>query len=117
MPGINVIIAAIIVALILYFVVKVFLKPIQLLWKLAINSVVGLVLLMIFNYVASYFAFYSDKHHTILICGFLRCSRGIVADCAIPVKWTTTNDNGLIEAGVQSLFIVYYDCLRKFLWT
>lgn len=72
MPGINVIIAAIIVALILYFVVKVFLKPIQLLWKLAINSVVGLVLLMIFNYVASYFAFFIPINIiTILIAGFL----------------------------------------------
>jgi inhibitor of the pro-sigma K processing machinery len=72
MPGINVLIAGIIVALILYFMLRMFFKPIQLLWKLVLNSVVGLVLLMIFNYVASYFAFYIPINIiTILIAGFL----------------------------------------------
>ncbi|HCF49699.1 MAG TPA: SigmaK-factor processing regulatory BofA [Syntrophomonas sp.] len=72
MPGINVAIAAIVVVVILYFVLKMFLKPIQLLWKLALNSVVGLVLLMIFNYLASYFAFFIPINIiTILIAGFL----------------------------------------------
>ncbi len=72
MPGTNVVIAAIAVVLILYFVLKVFLKPIQLLWKLALNSAVGLVLLMIFNYVAGYFAFFIPVNLiTILIAGFL----------------------------------------------
>lgn len=72
MPGLNVILAAVIVVLILYFILKVFLKPIQLLWKLALNSVVGLILLMIFNYAASYFAFFIPINIiTVLIAGFL----------------------------------------------
>jgi len=72
MPGINVVIAGIVVLVILYLLLKMFLKPIQLLWKLVLNSVVGLVLLMIFNYVASYFAFFIPINIiTILIAGFL----------------------------------------------
>lgn len=72
MAGINVAIAAIVVLLILYFVFKVFMKPIQLLWKLVLNSVVGLLLLMIFNYVAGYFSFFIPINIiTVLIAGFL----------------------------------------------
>lgn len=72
MAGINVAIAAIVVLVVLYFVFKVFMKPIQLLWKLVLNSVVGLLLLMIFNYVAGYFLFFIPINIiTVLIAGFL----------------------------------------------
>ncbi|MGI6434006.1 MAG: pro-sigmaK processing inhibitor BofA family protein [Syntrophomonadaceae bacterium] len=72
MAGINVAIAGILVLVILYFVFKVIMKPIQLLWKLVLNSAVGLVLLMIFNYAASYFSFFIPINIiTVLIAGFL----------------------------------------------
>lgn len=72
MASINVAIAAIIVLLILYFVFKAFMKPIRLLWKLLLNSVVGLALLMIFNYAASNFALLIPINViTVLIAGFL----------------------------------------------
>ena len=72
MAGINVAIAGILVLVILYFVFKVIMKPIQLLWKLVLNSAVGLVLLMIFNYAASYFScFIPINIITVLIAGFL----------------------------------------------
>lgn len=68
----NVIIAVILMTIILYAVFKLFLKPIQLLWKLLLNSMVGLVLLLIFNYVASYFTFFVPINLiTVLIAGFL----------------------------------------------
>jgi inhibitor of the pro-sigma K processing machinery len=47
-------------------------KPIKLLWKIILNSVIGLVLLMVVNYLGAYFAFNLPINIiTVLIAGFL----------------------------------------------
>lgn len=72
MAGINAAVAGLLVLVILYLIYKVFMKPIRLLWKLAFNSVVGLVLLMLFNYAAGYFSVLIPINIiTVLIAGFL----------------------------------------------
>lgn len=64
--------AALFLLVILYIVAQVFMKPIKLLWKLLINSGIGLVLLMLVNYIAAYFDFTIPINViTILIAGFL----------------------------------------------
>jgi pro-sigmaK processing inhibitor BofA len=57
MEIINVIMAALFLLVILYLVAQVFMKPIKLLWKLLFNSAVGLILLLVVNYIAGYFSF------------------------------------------------------------
>ena len=52
MEIINVIMAALFLLVILYLVAQVFMKPIKLLWKLLFNSAVGLILLLVVNYIA-----------------------------------------------------------------
>ena len=49
MEVLNVIIAALFLLVILYIVAQVFIKPVKLLWKLLLNSAVGLILLLIVN--------------------------------------------------------------------
>lgn len=73
MEIVNVIMAALFLLVILYIVAQVFMKPIKLLWKLIINSAIGLVLLMLVNYIAAYFDFFTIPINiiTILIAGFL----------------------------------------------
>ncbi len=72
MAGINVVIALVLVLLVLYFVFRAFLKPIRLLWKLLLNSALGLTLLMVFNYLAAYFGLLIPINLiTVLIAGFL----------------------------------------------
>lgn len=72
MEIVNVIMAALFLLVILYIVAQVFMKPIKLLWKLLINSGIGLVLLMLVNYIAAYFDFTIPINViTILIAGFL----------------------------------------------
>ena len=72
MEMVNIIIAAVFVLVILYLIVQVFLKPIKLLWKLIINSAVGVILLLIINFIGAYFSFILPVNLiTILIAGFL----------------------------------------------
>lgn len=68
----NVTIAVVFLLVILYVVVQIFLKPIKLLWKLLLNSALGLLLLMLTNYIAAYFSFSLPINViTVLIAGFL----------------------------------------------
>ncbi|MGI5881054.1 MAG: pro-sigmaK processing inhibitor BofA family protein [Syntrophomonadaceae bacterium] len=68
----NIILAGILVLIILYAVAKVFMQPIKLLWKLVINSAVGIILLLIVNYVGAYFDFSLPINIiTVLVAGFL----------------------------------------------
>jgi inhibitor of the pro-sigma K processing machinery len=72
MEVINVIMAALFLLVILYLVAQVFMKPIKLLWKLLFNSAVGLILLLVVNYIAGYFSFSLPINViTVLIAGFL----------------------------------------------
>jgi len=68
----NVIIAALFLLIILYIVAQVFIKPVKLLWKLAINSAVGLVLLLLVNYLGAFLDFSLPVNIiSVLIAGFL----------------------------------------------
>jgi inhibitor of the pro-sigma K processing machinery len=68
----NLIMAALFFLVILYILAQVVVKPIKLLWKLLLNSAVGIVLLMLTNYVGAYFAFSIPINViTVLITGFL----------------------------------------------
>jgi len=53
----NIIMAALFLIVIIYIVAQVIMKPIKLLWKIIINSAIGLVLLMVANYLAGYIDF------------------------------------------------------------
>jgi inhibitor of the pro-sigma K processing machinery len=64
--------AALFLLVILYLVAQVFMKPIKLLWKLLFNSAIGLILLLVVNYIAGYFSFSLPINIiTVLIAGFL----------------------------------------------
>lgn len=68
----NLIMAALFFMVILYIIAQVVVKPIKLLWKLLLNSAIGLVLLMLTNYAGAYFAFSIPINLiTVLITGFL----------------------------------------------
>ncbi len=72
MEIVNVIMAALFLLVILYLVAQVFMKPIKLLWKLLFNSAVGIILLMVVNYIAAYFDFSLPINIiTVLVAGFL----------------------------------------------
>lgn len=72
MEILNVIMAALFLLVILYIVAQVFLKPIKLLWKLILNSAIGLVLLLVVNYGGAYFDFSLPINPiTVLVAGFL----------------------------------------------
>ncbi|HHV16560.1 MAG TPA: pro-sigmaK processing inhibitor BofA [Gelria sp.] len=82
MEILNVIIAALFLLVILYIVAQVFIKPVKLLWKLLINSAIGLVLLLVFNYPASYFDFSLPINViSILVAGFLGIPGVILLIC------------------------------------
>lgn len=68
----NIILAGILVLIILYVIAKVFMQPIKLLWKLLINSAIGIILLLIVNYIGGYFDFSLPINIiTVLVAGFL----------------------------------------------
>lgn len=72
METVNVVIAALFLMVILYIVAQVISQPIKLLWKLVLNSAIGLVLLLLTNYLGGYFSFNVPINFiTILIAGFL----------------------------------------------
>lgn len=72
MEIVNVIMAALFLIVILYILAQVFVRPIKLLWKLLINSCIGVILLLLVNYVGTFFAFkIAINIITVLIAGFL----------------------------------------------
>ncbi len=72
MEMVNIIIAAVFMLVILYLIAQVFLKPIKLLWKLLLNSGIGLILLLGINFIGAYFSFILPVNLlTILTAGFL----------------------------------------------
>ncbi|MDD2620210.1 MAG: pro-sigmaK processing inhibitor BofA family protein [Syntrophomonadaceae bacterium] len=82
METVNIIIAALILLVILYIIVQVFLKPVKLIWKLLTNSLIGIVLLLLSNYIGAYFAFEIPINIiTVLIAGFLGVPGIILLAC------------------------------------
>ncbi len=72
MEFVNIVIAALFMLVIIYLIAQVLLKPIKLLWKLILNSAIGLILLLTINFVGAYFSFILPVNIiTILIAGFL----------------------------------------------
>lgn len=72
MEFVNVIMAAFFLLVILFIVAQVFLKPLKLLWKVLFNSALGLILLLVVNYVGAFFGFKVGINIiTVLIAGFL----------------------------------------------
>ena len=68
----NLVMAGLFLLIVIYIGAKVIMKPIKLLWKVAINSVIGLVLLLLVNYAAAQFGFVLPVNIiTILVAGFL----------------------------------------------
>lgn len=68
----NLVIAIIFLLVIVLIIAQLIMKPLKLVWKLIINSVIGLVLLMLTNYIGAFFSFSLPLNVlTILIAGFL----------------------------------------------
>ncbi|MBO8159979.1 MAG: pro-sigmaK processing inhibitor BofA family protein [Thermosyntropha sp.] len=64
--------AALFLLVILYIIAQVIIKPFKLLWKLIINSILGLFLLLVTNYIGAFFSFkIAINVLTVLIAGFL----------------------------------------------
>ncbi len=78
----NIIIAALMLLVVLYIIIQVFLKPVKLVWKLLMNSIVGIILLLLSNYIGAYFAFALPINIiTVLIAGFLGIPGIILLAC------------------------------------
>jgi len=72
MDTINLVMAGLFLLVVIYIGAKVIMKPVKILWKIAINSLIGLVLLLVVNYVAVRFGFELEVNIiTVLIAGFL----------------------------------------------
>lgn len=72
METINIVIAAVVLLVVLFFIGQVLVKPVKLLWKLLINSLIGLLLLLAVNYLGAYYDFSLPINViTVLIAGFL----------------------------------------------
>lgn len=72
MDTINLIMAALFFLVIIIILAQVITKPIRLLWKLLINSAVGLFLLMLVNYIGQSYDFGLPINIiTVLVAGFL----------------------------------------------
>lgn len=72
MESLNIIIAALFLLAVIYIIAQIAVKPIKLLWKLVLNSAIGLGLLLLTNY----FGAFVDVNLpinilTVLIAGFL----------------------------------------------
>jgi inhibitor of the pro-sigma K processing machinery len=68
----NLVIAIIFLLVIVLIIAQLIMKPLKLVWKLIINSVIGLVLLMLTNYIGAFFNFSLPLNIlTVLISGFL----------------------------------------------
>lgn len=71
METMNIVIAAVVLLVVLFFIGQILVKPVKLLWKLLLNSLIGLILLMAVNYLGSYYDFSLPINIiTILIAGF-----------------------------------------------
>ncbi len=78
----NIVLAAILLLVIIYFVAQVFMKPVKLLWKLLVNSVIGLILLMLVNFLGGYFSLSIPINLiTVLVAGFLGIPGILVLIC------------------------------------
>ncbi|MEA1962477.1 MAG: pro-sigmaK processing inhibitor BofA family protein [Bacillota bacterium] len=72
METVNVIMAALFLLVILFIVAQIMMKPIKLLWKILLNSGIGFVLLLAFNYLGTFFDFSLPVNIiTVLITGFM----------------------------------------------
>lgn len=72
METINLILAGIFLLVVIYIGAQLVMKPIKLLFKLAVNSVIGIVLLLLVNYGGSFIGFELPVNIiTILVVGFL----------------------------------------------
>ncbi|MGE5390379.1 MAG: pro-sigmaK processing inhibitor BofA family protein [Deltaproteobacteria bacterium] len=72
METINIVIAGVVLLVVLFFIGQIMVKPIKLLWKVLLNSLIGLILLMAVNYLGAYYDFSLPINIiTILIAGFL----------------------------------------------
>lgn len=72
MDTINLVMAGLFLLVVIYIGARVIMKPVKLLWKLAVNSVIGLVLLLLVNYTGAHFGFVLPINIiTILVAGFL----------------------------------------------
>jgi len=68
----NLVMAGLFLVVIIFIIAQLIMKPIKLVWKLVINSIIGLVLLMLTNYIGAYFDFSLPLNiMTVLISGFL----------------------------------------------
>jgi len=78
----NVILAILFLLVLLYFIAQVFMKPVKLLWKLLINSLIGLVLLVLVNFLGGYFSFSLPINIiSVLVAGFLGIPGILVLIC------------------------------------
>ncbi|HPF43651.1 MAG TPA: pro-sigmaK processing inhibitor BofA family protein [Syntrophomonadaceae bacterium] len=72
MESLNVIIAALFLVIVIYIITQVAIKPIKLLWKLLLNSAIGLALLLLTNYFGAFIDINIPINIlTVLIAGFL----------------------------------------------
>lgn len=72
MDTVSIVMAGLFLLVIIYIGAKVIMKPVKLLWKVIINSIIGLVLLLLVNYGAARFGFVLPVNIiTILVAGFL----------------------------------------------
>jgi inhibitor of the pro-sigma K processing machinery len=72
MGMVNFVMAGLFLLVIIFIIAQIITKPIKLVWKLVINSIIGLVLLMLTNYIGAYFNFSLPLNIlAVLISGFL----------------------------------------------
>ncbi|ADI00845.1 MAG TPA: pro-sigmaK processing inhibitor BofA [Syntrophothermus lipocalidus] len=82
METVNIVMGAFFLAVILLILAQVLLQPIKLVWKLLLNSAIGLAMLMAFNYFGGYFDFSIPVNIiTVLIAGFLGIPGLILLAC------------------------------------
>lgn len=72
MESLSLIIAAVFLLFVIYIIAQVAIKPIKLLWKLLLNSAIGLALLLLTNYFGAFIDINIPINIlTVLIAGFL----------------------------------------------
>lgn len=72
MDTINLVMAGLFLLVVIYIGAQVIMKPVKLLWKVILNSAIGLVLLILVNYISARFGFVLPINViTVLVAGFL----------------------------------------------
>ncbi len=72
METLKLVVAGLFLLVIIYIGAQVVLKPVKILWKLIMNSIIGLILLLLVNYGGAHFDFLLPINIiTILVAGFL----------------------------------------------